>query len=82
MPTVTAVQLKFLLLTCSDEAERERRLQGLERRLPHIPEPTWDQVVLRASVYEPWTDACPVVDTKAALESVVDAAHRCLGDDL
>ena len=59
-----------------------RRLQGRERGLPHIPEPTWDQIVLRDSVYEPWTDACPVVDTKAALESVVDAAHHCLGDDL
>lgn len=78
----TAARLKFLMLTCSDDAEHNRRLQGRERGLPHIPEPTWDQVVLRASVYEPWTDLCPVVDTRAALESVVDEAHRRLGDDL
>ncbi|WP_426511387.1 AAA family ATPase [Dactylosporangium sp. McL0621] len=69
-----AVELRFVVLTCSDRQEHRRRLEGRRRGFRHLPEPTWDRVESRAAAYEPWTDRHVVVDTDAPLETVIEAA--------
>jgi predicted kinase len=72
----TGVVLRFVMLTCSSDGEHRRRLESRRRGLRCVPEPTWEQVLARASAYEPWTDDCLVVDTHAPLAAVVDEVHR------
>ncbi|MEV8515080.1 AAA family ATPase [Dactylosporangium sp. NPDC051484] len=74
----TAVALRFVLLTCSNQEEHRRRLESRRRGLRHLPEPTWDHVESRASVYEPWTDHHVLIDTYAPLETVIEATQRRL----
>jgi predicted kinase len=46
----------FVLLTCQDEVEHRRRLEGRVRGFGRLPEPTWPQVVERMAAYEPWAE--------------------------
>lgn len=71
-------RLHFVMLTCSGDEEHRRRLESRQRGLHHVPEPTWEQVLVRASAYEPWTDDCLVVDTCAPLATVIDEVHQAL----
>jgi predicted kinase len=75
----TSASLAFVHLTCSDEAEHRRRLEGRVRGFGRLPEPTWPQVVERMASYEPWSAGdCVVVDTGRALPLVVDEVERRL----
>ncbi len=73
-----ATALRFVMLNCSSVEEHRRRLEGRRRGLHHIPEPTWEQVLARASAYEPWTDDCLIVDSHQLLDSVINEVHRRL----
>jgi predicted kinase len=69
----TQVPLVFVLLTCLDEGEHRRRLEGRVRGFGRVAEPTWDEVVQRRAAYEPWgDDECIVVDAGRPLHVVVD----------
>jgi predicted kinase len=67
----TQVPLVCVLLTCSDEGEHRRRLEGRVRGFGRLAEPTWPQVVERLASYQSWED-CVVVDTGRPLPAVVD----------
>jgi len=73
-----AAALRFVMLNCTSVEEHRRRLEGRRRSLPHIPEPSWEQVLARAFAYEPWTDDCVIVDTHQPLDSVINEVHRRL----
>jgi predicted kinase len=62
----------FALLTVPSLAEHRRRLEGRERGLVNIPEPTWERVQARADAYEPWLGPCSVIDASGPLSVVVD----------
>jgi predicted kinase len=74
----TGAGLKFFLLVCARRDEHRRRLEGRQRDLRHVPEPTWQQVVERARAYEPWGDDCLMVAADAPLPSVVDYVEQNL----
>jgi predicted kinase len=70
------VALRFVMLSCSSDDEHRQRLEGRRRGLRHVPEPTWEEVLVRAATYEPWTDDCLLVDTHAPLVTVIDEVQR------
>ena len=73
----TSAPLVFVLLTCRDEAEHRRRLEGRVRGFGRLPEPTWSDVVERLASYEPWgAGNCHVVDSGPGLHVVVDEVER------
>lgn len=74
----TAAVLRFVMLNCSSVEEHRRRLEGRRRGLHHVPEPAWEQVLARASGFEPWTDECIMVDTQQPLEAVINEVHQRL----
>jgi predicted kinase len=73
----TRVPVVFVLLTCHDEVEHRRRLEGRVRGFGGLPEPTWAEVLERRAGYEPWDDdVCVVVDTGPPLDLVVAEVER------
>ena len=54
--TSTGHVLRFVLLRPPPPEQHQRRLRGRARPLLHVQEPTWDQVMARAQMYEPWSD--------------------------
>jgi predicted kinase len=74
----TQVPVVFVLLTCSDEGEHRRRLEGRVRGFGRLAEPTWPQVAERLASYQPWED-CVVVDTGRPLPAVVDEVEAQVG---
>jgi len=74
------VALRFVMLNCSSDAEHRRRLAHRQRGFRWVAEPTWEQVLARASAYEPWTGDCLVIDTDAPLAAVVEQVHRRVAD--
>jgi predicted kinase len=72
----TDVVLRFVMLNCSSDGEHQHRLKSRRRGLRHVPEPTWEQVLVRAAAYEPWTEDCLMVDTHAPLAAVIDEVYQ------
>jgi predicted kinase len=72
----TQALLRFVMLNCSNAGEHRHRLTSRRRGLHHVPEPTWDQVLVRAAAYEPWTEDCLMVDTAAPLAAVIDEIYQ------
>jgi predicted kinase len=68
----TGTAVTFVLLLVADTAEHRRRLEGRERGMADVGEPTWDQVRARAQAYEPWVGPCSVVDAGRPLDDVVE----------
>jgi predicted kinase len=66
-----ATQVRFVLLTLSDVTEHQRRLEGRERGMVHVGEPTWEQVQARAMAYEPWIGPVTEVDASRPLAELV-----------
>jgi predicted kinase len=64
-------QVRFALLTLSDVEEHRRRLEGRERGMLQVGEPTWEQVQARATAYEPWVGPVTEVDAGRPLAEVV-----------
>lgn len=70
----TGAQLLFVHLVISDRGEHRRRLEERDRGFAHVPEPRWDQVLLRAAESSPWTDEHLELDTaELPVHEVVDA---------
>ena len=68
----TGTTVHFVLLTLPDEQEHRRRLEGRERGLSMISEPTWERVCARAETYEPWVGPCSLIDASGPLDAVVN----------
>ncbi|HEX2857805.1 MAG TPA: AAA family ATPase [Propionibacteriaceae bacterium] len=73
----TGSVLVFVVLTLDDREEHRRRLEGRVRDLPHIPEPTWDEVQQRSAGFEPWVGECLVI---GADRPVADLATAVLNN--
>ncbi len=69
--STTRTTVSFVLLTVTDPAEHQRRLEGRERGLGNVGEPTWDQVRVRAEAYEAWAGPCAVIDASRPLSEVI-----------
>ena len=63
--------LHFVVLSPPPGTDHRRRLERRVRGLPHVGEPTWEQVEARARGYEPWLDPHDEVDAALPLEDVV-----------
>lgn len=48
-------------IMCSDKAEHRQRVETRVDRIAGLIQPTWDEVIARD--YEPWEEACIVIDT-------------------
>lgn len=68
----TGTRVRFAVLTPPPPSEHRRRLQRRDRRLAHLPEPTWEQIEARAAAFAPWEEDCIVVDSGRAVEAVID----------
>jgi len=77
----TGTEVRFAVLTAPPPAEHRRRLERRERRLAHLPEPTWEQVEARAAAFAPWEEDCITVDSAQAVEVVVDEIAAAVGID-
>jgi predicted kinase len=63
------VEVRFVVLVCSDPLEHRARLERRRRGFRHLPEPTWARV--EAIAYTPWSDPHLLIDTVAPLDQVV-----------
>lgn len=67
-----AAPVRFFLLRLDDQAEHRRRLEGRERAMEHVGEPTWESVRSRADAYEPWVGPFDEIDASQTLAEVVE----------
>ena len=72
------VPLKAIELTCSDADLHRTRLEGRRRGFGAYPEPSWDDIVRRASEVEPWTSPRLVLDSDDDPDETLEAARRYL----
>ena len=71
----------FVLLTLADPEEHRRRLEGRTRGLAHVPEPSWEDVLVRAAGCEPWAEAtCVCVDAGPPVHELVHELQDRLAD--
>lgn len=71
--------LRFIEVTCTDEALHRERLEARYRNLPHLAEPQWHHVEQALDEWEPWTGSSAAVaritvDTAQPLGVNVDQA--------
>jgi predicted kinase len=66
----TGTRLVFILLSLNDPKEHRRRLEGRGRRLVNIPEPAWEDVMVRAAQFEPWVGDCQRVSADGPVTEV------------
>lgn len=59
----TDARIEFVHLVVSDVQEHERRLNGRDRGLAHVGEPTWSDVQRRRADYAAWSDEILEFDT-------------------
>lgn len=74
----TGTQVRFVVLSPPDAHEHRARLEGRQRALRRVQEPTWEQVETRAASYAPWTDEHLLVDGAQSLQDVVDEVVAAL----
>lgn len=85
----TGARLDFVHLVLSDPTEHKRRLDGRDRGLAHVGEPTWADVERRRASYANWSDEVLEFDTATsaapeiadALIGVQDSTSQCLRGD-
>jgi predicted kinase len=58
-----AADLRWVVLTCSDAGEHQRRLTRRDRGFRFVPEPAWDDIRERREDLSPWVDTRLEVDT-------------------
>ena len=75
----SGIPVTFVLLTVPNRGEHRRRLEGRDRGMVNVGEPTWDQVLSRAEAYEPWTGLYSEIDASAPLNDVIDQVLTALG---
>ena len=76
----TGAQVEFVYLVISDVQEHERRVNGRDRGLAHVGEPSSSDVQRRRTEYAAWSDAVIEFDTSAqGADHVSDALVARLG---
>lgn len=76
--TATRNELRFVLLRPPPPDEHQRRLRGRKRALLHVHEPTWEQVVERARMYEEWSDTTIPLSASEPAERILEQLERAL----
>lgn len=66
-----AAPVRFILLRLDDKAEHRRRLEGRDRGMEQVDEPTWEGIQTRAEAYEPWIGPCAEIDASQPVAQVV-----------
>ena len=61
--------LRFIEIVCSDADLHRERLEGRDRNLSHLPEPTWHAVEQSLDEYSEWTGAS-AASPRITLDSV------------
>lgn len=74
----TGVQLRWVEVVCTDEAEHRRRVEGRTGDWPGHAPPTWEAV--RAATWEPFTDERLLVDNSGDAAAHVDAVLAHLAE--
>jgi hypothetical protein len=74
----TRVPLKAIEVICSDADLHRSRLEGRRRGLRAYPEPSWSDVVRRASEVEAWTTPRLVLDSAGDPGEMLEAVRRYL----
>ena len=70
----TGARIEFVLLVVSDVQEHERRLDGRDRGLAHVGEPTWSDVQRRRDDYAAWSHDVLEFDSAAqTADEIADA---------
>lgn len=76
----TGAQVEFVHLVISDVHEHERRLEGRDRGLVRVGEPTWSDVQRRRTEYAAWSDEVIELDTAGrTADEVALLLISCLG---
>lgn len=70
--------LKAIEVICSDADLHRMRLEGRRRGLRAYPEPSWDDIVRRASEVEAWTTPRLILDSVGEPGVMLEAARRYL----
>ncbi len=68
----------FVLLRPPAPAEHQRRLHGRTRKLRHVPEPTWEQIVERAQTFEEWSDVAIELSASEPLDRLLEQLQEGL----
>ncbi len=68
------VPLRIIEVICTDERLHRRRLEQRQRDLPHVSEPSWEDVVRRRAEYAAWAEERLVLDTATPLDRQVARA--------
>ncbi|WJL94891.1 AAA family ATPase [Microbacterium sp. ET2] len=66
----TGTPLHFFVLNLADTAEHQRRLEGRERGLAHVGEPSWRDIRSRAEAFEPWRGPHVRIDASESVAAV------------
>lgn len=74
----TGAKLTFVLLTLDDDVEHRRRLEGRDRDLSHVEEPTWNDVRRRAAEFEPWVGAHVRLNASASVEQLAESVAKLI----
>lgn len=74
----SGVALKAIEVICSDAELHKARLEGRRRGLPAYPEPSWQDVLRRASEVETWTTPRLVLDSVDEPGAMLEQARRYL----
>lgn len=72
----SGVALKALEVICSDPELHRARLEGRRRGLHVYPEPSWHDILRRASEVEAWTTPRLVLDSVAEPSAMLEQARR------
>jgi len=72
----TLAPVHWVMISCSDAGEHRRRLEGRERGLSHVVEPTWEEVRNLAAEYALWTG--PLLRIESARKGADDVAAEIL----
>jgi predicted kinase len=71
--------LHFVLLHPPASSEHRRRLRARARGLRHVREPTWQDVLERAQLYEEWPDEPIELSSSESAERLVEHLAQSLG---
>ncbi len=74
----SGVALKAIEVICSDTQLHKTRLEGRRRGLRAYPEPSWHDILRRASEVEAWTTPRLVLDSAGEQSAMLEAARQHL----
>jgi predicted kinase len=74
----TGATVLFVLLRPPPPADHQARLRARGRKLRLVHEPTWEEVVERAQIYEEWSGDPIELSAIEPVEALVDQLHRVI----